>query len=128
MLAMIVEKVSGVSFGTFLHTRIFAPLGMSNTLAYEKGKNTVPHRALGYAKQNGAWVEADQSSTSAVLGDGGIYSNAEDLARWDRALREHTLLTEAEMRAAFTPVKGPGGAKTDDDEPAEYGFGWFLDP
>jgi CubicO group peptidase (beta-lactamase class C family) len=128
MLAMIVEKISGKAFGEFLHERIFVPLGMNNTVAYEKGNNEIPHRALGYTRRNGAWVEADQSSTSAVLGDGGIYSNVEDLAKWDRALREHTLLSEAEMKPAFTPVEVPGGAKTDDGEPAEYGFGWFLDP
>jgi CubicO group peptidase (beta-lactamase class C family) len=128
MLAMIVEKVSGKSFGDFLHERIFAPLGMKNTLAYEKEKNEVPRRALGYTKKNGTWIEADQSSTSAVLGDGGIYSNVEDLAKWDRALRDQTLLSAAEMQPAFTPVKVSGGAKTDDGEPAEYGFGWFLDP
>jgi CubicO group peptidase (beta-lactamase class C family) len=128
MLAMIVEKVSGKPFGEFLHERIFAPLRMTNTLAYEKGKNDVPNRALGYSKKDGAWVEADQSSTSAVLGDGGIYSNVEDLAKWDRALRAHTLLSNAEMQSALTPVEVPGGAKTDDGEPTEYGFGWFLDP
>ena len=128
MLAMIIEKASGKPFGDFLHEHIFAPLGMKNTLAYEKGKNEVPHRAIGYAKQDGAWVEADQSSTSAVLGDGGIYSDVEDLAKWDRALREHALLSAAEMQVAFIPVKVPGGAKTDDGEPTEYGFGWFLDP
>jgi CubicO group peptidase (beta-lactamase class C family) len=128
VLAMIVEKISLKPFGEFLHDRIFAPLGMSNTLAYVKGKNEVPHRALGYTKKDGAWTEADQSSTSAVLGDGGIYSNVEDLTKWDRALREYTLVNAAEMQAAFTPVKVPGGAKTDDGAPTEYGFGWFLDP
>jgi len=128
MLAMIVQKVSGKPFGEFLHERIFVPLGMKNTLAYEKGKNEVPHRAIGYTNKDSQWIEADQSSTSAVLGDGGIYSNLEDLARWDRALREHTLLSAAEMQAAFTPVKVPGGAKKDDGSESEYGFGWFLDP
>ena len=39
---MIVEKVSGKTFGQFLHERIFVPLKMTNTLAYEKGKNEVP--------------------------------------------------------------------------------------
>ena len=48
--------------------------------------------------------ETDQSPTSAVLGDGGIYSSIDDLAKWDRALREHTLLSEAEMQPALTPV------------------------
>ncbi len=128
LLAMVVERVSGKPFGDFLRERIFVPLGMKSTLAYEKGKNEVPHRALGYTKENGNWIEADQSSTSAVLGDGGIYSNVEDLARWDRALRDHTLMTAAEMQPAFAPVKTSGGAKTDDGEPTEYGFGWFLDP
>ncbi len=126
--AMIVEKVAGRPFGEFLRERVFTPLDMKNTLAYEKGENEVLHRALGYTNRDGAWVEADQSSTSAVLGDGGIYSNVVDLAKWDRALREHTLLTAAEMQAALTPVKVPGGAKTDDGDPTEYGFGWFLDP
>ena len=128
MLAMIVEKVSGKSFGTFLRERIFAPLGMKNTVAYEKGKNEVPNRAFGYTNKDSRWIEADQSSTSAVLGDGGIYSNVEDLAKWDRALRVHTLLSAAEIQADFTPVKVPGGAKTEDGTPTEYGFGWFLDP
>lgn len=128
MLAMIVEKVSGKSFGAFLRERIFVPLGMKNTVAYEKGKKEVPNRAFGYTNKDSRWIEADQSSTSAVLGDGGIYSNVEDLAKWDRALRVHTLLSAAEIQAAFTPVKVPGGAKTEDGTPTEYGFGWFLDP
>jgi CubicO group peptidase (beta-lactamase class C family) len=128
ILAMIVEKTAGKPFRMFLHDRIFAPLGMNHTLAYEKGKNEVPNRSLGYTNKDGRWIEADQSSTSAVLGDGGVYSNVEDLAKWDRALRDHALLSASEMRVAFTPVKVPGAAKKDDGTPTEYGFGWFLDP
>lgn len=127
MLAMIVEKVSGKPFAKFLHERIFEPLGMSNTLAYEKGKNEVPQRAFGYTYKDGKWVENDQSSTSAVLGDGGIYSNLRDLAKWDSALRAHTLLSAAEMQAAYTPVNVPGGAKTEVGDATQYGFGWYLD-
>ncbi len=40
VLAMVVEKVSGQPFGDFLHARIFAPLDMTHTVAYEKGKNS----------------------------------------------------------------------------------------
>ncbi len=129
-LAMIVEKVSGKLFGQFLHDRIFAPLKMSHTLAYEKGKNEVPRRAYGHSKQkDGSWQETDQSPTSAVLGDGGIYTSIDDLVKWDRALREHTLLTEAEMQPALTPVEPSGGAaKSESGKLVSYGFGWFLDP
>lgn len=130
VLAMIVEKVSGESFGQFLHDRIFAPLKMNNTLAYEKGKNEVHHRAYGHTKQkDGSMQQTDQSPTSAVLGDGGIYSSIDDLEKWDRALREHTLVSEAEMQPALTPVHTTSSpAKLESGKPVSYGFGWFLDP
>ncbi|HMH00110.1 MAG TPA: serine hydrolase domain-containing protein, partial [Terriglobales bacterium] len=104
VLSMVVEKVSGKAFGQFLQERIFGPLKMQNTIAYERGKNEVPHRAYGHSRKEAGWQETDQSSTSAVLGDGGIYSSLDDLTRWDEALRHHRLLSEAEMRPALTPA------------------------
>ena len=62
---------------------------MKDTLAYRKGKNSVPNRAYGHSRKDGVFVETDQSSTSATLGDGGVYSNLVDLAKWDEALRTH---------------------------------------
>src|SRR6266550_7510764 len=118
VLAMVVEKVSGQGFGQFLQERIFGPLKMQNTVAYERGKNEVPYRAYGHTRTEAGWRETDQSPTSAVLGDGGSYSSLDDLAKWDDGLRHHRLLSEVEMRPALTPAKLPG---------AQYGFGWFLD-
>ena len=138
VLGLIVAKVSGQSFPEFLHQRIFAPLAMNNTVAYVKGSNGVRNRAYGHSIENGAIVETDQSPTSATLGDGGIYSNLEDLGKWDEALSRHTLLSEAEMGAALIPVatsegaphwdSGPGDADPVGGKPVWYGFGWFLDP
>ena len=129
LLGLIVQKVSGQPFGLFLHDRIFMPLKMENTLAFEKGKNVVPHRSLGHTREADGWHQTDQSPTSATLGDGGVYSSLEDLVRWDRALREHTLLNEAEMRPGIIPVKVQEGTPVEPDgTPAEYGFGWFLNP
>ena len=128
VLAQIVEKVSGESFGQFLEERIFAPLKMTTTLAYEKGKNEVPHRAYGHTCEKGGCRETDQSSTSATLGDGGIYTSIDDLAKWDRALRDHTLLSATEMQPALTAVKPTGGPATSPDGPVSYGFGWRVDP
>src|SRR5882762_482139 len=129
LLAMVVEKISGEPFGQFLEERIFAPLEMSNTLAYEKGKNEVPNRAYGNTFENGVWRETDQSSTSATLGDGGVYTSLADLARWDEALRKHTLLAEREMQPALWAVEPSGGpSKEPDGRRVRYGFGWFLDP
>ncbi len=139
VLGSIVARVSGKPFDRFLHDRIFGPLHMSHTLAYMRGKNTVPNRAYGHSKQGERFVATDQSPTSATLGDGGVYSNLEDLAKWDAALESHALLSEAEMRLALTPVKLNGGSEPrwpadagDDNlnpgKPVAYGFGWFLDP
>jgi CubicO group peptidase (beta-lactamase class C family) len=136
VLAMVVEKVSGKSFGQFLQERIFGPLKMQNTIAYERAENEVPHRAYGHSRKGDGWQETDQSSTSAVLGDGGIYSSLDDLAMWDDGLQHHRLLSEVEMRPAFTPVElepagrrryGPAGNTLFRGKPAQYGFGWFLD-
>ena len=127
VLAMIVERVSRQPFGDLLRDRIFVPLKMNGTVAYEKGKNTVSHRAYGHAHEGGAWREMDQSPTSAVLGDGGVYSSLDDLAKWDWALERHSLLSEAEMNPAITPVRVTvGSVQEPDGSPASYGFGWFL--
>jgi CubicO group peptidase (beta-lactamase class C family) len=129
VLAMVVEKISGQSFGDFLRDRIFVPLSMKQTVAYEKGNNTVTNRAYGHTHKGGAWSEQDQSPTSAVLGDGGIYSSLDDLEKWDRALAHHTLLSEVEMKPAITPVSVADGSVLEPDgTPAAYGFGWFLNP
>ena len=125
LLGLVVEKVSGESFPGFLHDRIFSPLKMHNTVAYVRGKIEVPNRALGHSFENGIWKQDDQSPTSATLGDGGVYSSVEDLAKWDGALRHNALLTARNMRAALTPVKAPGVVEPD-GAPAQYGFGWFL--
>lgn len=120
MLALIVQKASGMTFQDFLRNRIFVPLGMNDTLAYVEGGPPVPHRAFGYSEENGRWVRTDQSMTSSVLGDGGIYSSIDDLARWDAALYDDRLLSDASRKAAFTP-------KTRTDDPTvEYGYGWRI--
>lgn len=131
VLAMVVEKTSGMSFGDFLRERIFNPLEMKHTVAHEKGKNEVVNRAYGHTRAANSWRETDQSSTSATLGDGGIYTSLDDLEQWDRALSRHTLLTEKEMAPALTPAVAANAAplqKPDGGLAPLYGFGWFLDP
>src|ERR1019366_4024557 len=86
VLAMMVEKRSGMSFGDFLRQRFCTPLGMTGTLAYEKGRNEVRRRAYGHTRTSAGWSETDQSSTSATLGDGGVYTSLDDLEKWDGAL------------------------------------------
>src|SRR5579863_6701064 len=103
VLGLLIAKVSGSSYREFLQARIFTPLHMDHTLVYQKGINEISNRAYGNTKEGDSFKETDQSATSATLGDGGIYSNLDDLSKWDDALRKHTLLSVAEMQPALTP-------------------------
>jgi CubicO group peptidase (beta-lactamase class C family) len=140
VLGLIVAKVSGEPFADFLKTRIFDKLQMTSTVMYVKGKNVVPNRAYGYNRnERGEFVPSDQSATSATLGDGGVYSNLLDLAKWDDALRNGSLLPAPEMSVGMTPIRltdgsspswpvEPGENNLAPGKPVAYGFGWFLDP
>jgi CubicO group peptidase (beta-lactamase class C family) len=120
LLALVVERVSGRPFARFLRDRVFRPLGMRESVAYEEGISTVPHRAYGHSRDSTGWVRTDQSNTSAVLGDGGIYTSVDELVKWDRALETSRLVSPAMQAQAWTPATLADGRRT------EYGFGWFV--
>lgn len=122
-LAIVAERATGQRFADLLREKIFLPVGMENTIAFENGISTVSNRAYGYEKQGEAWVLADQSMTSAVLGDGGIYTSIADYAKWDRALREMSGSPKSlpAIVRAYTP------AKLNDGKSTGYGQGWFIE-
>ncbi len=109
ILALIVEKASGLSFAEMLKHRIFKPLGMKGTTV-----GPAKNRAYGHARTATGWQRADQSATSAVQGDGGIYSSIHDLAKWANALDKCKLLDCATLQKTWTPSKHG------------YGLGWRI--
>ncbi len=122
ILAMAIEQLSGQRFADFLADGIFAPLGMTHTVAHEEGVSTVYKRAYGYSRSDAGWEFTDQSSTSAVLGDGGVYSSLEDLNRWMQVVEQRaTLVESASLVQALEPMRLSSGDVT------EYGFGWYID-
>jgi CubicO group peptidase (beta-lactamase class C family) len=120
LLALIVELASEKRFADFLREQIFLPLQMNDTVAYEKEISTIAHRAFGYSNNGSSWIQTDQCQTCAVLGDGGIYSSIDDLAKWDAALYDNRLLSLESLRLAFTP------AVRTDDPAIQYGMGWQI--
>lgn len=147
LLAMIVQRASGKTFARFLEENIFSPLRMNATVAFEEGISGVANRAFGHSRAGAAasndwegpspsrhaaiadrqprapvagWTRTDLSLTSAVLGDGGIYSSADDLVLWLRSLDEATILSRSSLDLAFKPwlETGTPGVR--------YGFGWRI--
>jgi len=122
LLALVVEAVSGQTFAEVLKKNIFEPLGMNHTVAFQNGVSTVDNRAFGHSRTDKGFVRTDQSNTSAVLGDGGIYSSVEDLFKWDQDLFANHLISASLRQQSFTPGVLNDGTKT------KYGFGWYIEP
>ena len=124
LLALVVEKASGQAYAEFLRQRLFLPLGMNHTHARTDDGPAIAFRAYGYRQLDGHWQRSDQSLTSAVLGDGGIYSSAEDLARWLAELDTPRVLPAALVSLALSAANPVHGEL----DVSHYGLGWRLHP
>lgn len=116
ILSLVIEKVSGQRYSQFLNENIFVPLKMNHTKVYDESRPIIEHKAIGYNKQK----QLDDYSI-LTTGDGGIYSTAEDLYLFDRALRNFSLVSKRNTSLVYSPPRLANG------EPSNYGFGWFID-
>lgn len=118
LLSYIIESVSGKNYWEFMRERIFTPLGMSKT-ADRDLKFVIPNRATGYELQNNQLTGRDYNLTN-LLGAGAIVSTVLDLAKWDAALRNDTLLKKTSKEQMWTP------ATFTDGKTYPYGLGFRL--
>jgi CubicO group peptidase (beta-lactamase class C family) len=128
-----VQRVAKKSLGQFLHEEIFVPAGMEHTFVYESPQ-AVPeivaarfNRALGYewSEKKELWKPAwgtppDRTEKVLVVGDGSVWSNLEDMAKWDSAVRARKFLKPETWKLALTPAKTRKGKSTG------YGLGWWT--
>ena len=122
LLALVIERASGMAFPDYLRTRIFEPLGMHDSLAYVVGGPEAPRRAWGYSRTPDGWTRTDQNHFSQILGDGGVYSSLGDMARWDAAWNDDRLFSDATRALAFARQVQVSA----DPEPTYYGYGWRV--
>ena len=118
LLGVIIEKVTGKSYEQVLQENIFTPLKMVNT-GYDHHDVILEKRAAGYEKAGNSFVNADYLDMSIPYAAGSLYSTAEDLYLWDRALYGNQLLSKKYMDLFFTPhIKSGNG---------HYAYGWSVD-
>jgi CubicO group peptidase (beta-lactamase class C family) len=119
LMALIVERISGQTFPEFMKERIFKPLKMKRSLVYEAAV-AIPNRSFGFARNNNMKLYAnDQSLTSAIKGDGGVYTSLDDYKRWTHALWKGTLLDlPSVLKRLNFSIKEVTGSF--------YGPGWFY--
>jgi CubicO group peptidase (beta-lactamase class C family) len=81
LAAIIVERVSGLSFQEFTRTRLFAPLGMTHTSWRDDYTQILKGRAIAYTSRNGAF-HTDMPFEN-VYGNGGLLTTVGDLLKWN---------------------------------------------
>ena len=137
LLALLVERRSGVPYEEFLRKNIFEPAGMPNTRCCHIRRDGVPFENYAQATvmEDGRWVaDVDSEEDREVIafdglnGDDYVYTTLFDMLKWDRALREGKVLTLEEQALMYTPMKLNSGedAVYDEEEGLGYGFGWGI--
>jgi len=121
LLGLIAEQVAQKPFHDFMASEVFRPLGMEQSVLYQRGLNDISNRAYGHVRQGDKWVRSDQSLTSAVRGDGGVYTSLPDYRKWLAGIDDKKLLSKESHKAMFSPQ-----VATDRDG-SHYGYGWFID-
>jgi N-acyl-D-amino-acid deacylase len=122
LLASIIEKAAKKPIQDFFREKITTPLGLKNTYAFHLKMGIKPkNRVFGFQRENGKNQLNDLMRYDGVIGDGNIYSSAEDLLKWEQALYTDKLLKIKTLQEAFTPVKLNNGTTY------PYGFGWGID-
>jgi len=107
LLAWVIEAVAGRPFEEVLRARLFEPLGMTRTHA-AAGDRILPGRVPGYDPSGRAGlVPATVPPDGYLLGSGSVWSSAEDLVRWTRALHGD-LLTDGSRSKLMPAAPGYG--------------------
>ena len=135
LLALLVERRSGVPFEDFLQKNIFEPAGMSNTRCCHIRRDGVPFENYARATvyENGKPVADVDSEEDGIVtafdglnGDDYVFSTIFDMLAWDRVLREGRVLTLEEQKLMYTASKLNNGEIAGFGEDSGYGFGWVT--
>jgi CubicO group peptidase (beta-lactamase class C family) len=127
LLARLVEKVSGTTFGTFLGKELFEPLGMKTAWVHESPRPPTAATAVGYTRVDGRWTAtwsaptAEKHEQVLTTGDGSVWVSLDDMVAWDRGLRAGKPLPTASLRRALAPGATLSGRRV------AYAFGWNVE-
>lgn len=125
LLAYVVEKIRGVSFGQVIDELFQTPLGLADT-GPDDPRLVNPGRAQGQISTSKGWRNAQNDALANIDAPREFYSTVKDLDRWATAMQRGEVLDQETLALAFTrhaDVGGWGGL----DPKCGYGYGWFLE-
>jgi N-acyl-D-amino-acid deacylase len=125
VLASVIQAAAGMRVEDFFRATITKPLGLKHTFIHYLNMPVATtagqQRVFGFERKNGKNKLNDLVRLDGVVGDGNVYSSAQDLLKWDQTLYTAKLVSAASLKEAFTPVK------LNDGSTYNYGFGWAIE-
>jgi CubicO group peptidase (beta-lactamase class C family) len=141
LLALLVEKVTGSSFESYVRTHIFKVARMQESYFYRGASKDRPAQQAAHYEYpfffSPQLVNADSIPAlrwrtyhlSGFVGQGNMYTSTGDMLKFDQALYGHRLLRRASIEEMVTPVKLSDGSIASLESSlgkAAYGLGWFV--
>ncbi|SDB58367.1 CubicO group peptidase, beta-lactamase class C family [Flavobacteriaceae bacterium MAR_2010_188] len=119
-LGLVIEKVTGDTYGSFLKKRICDPLKMSSTSVYNY-RTVVPERVSGYRWNNGVLENGEDIPPAAESrADVGIITSLNDMIKWNLALKNTELLNAGSLNQMFS------AGLLNNGKHIPYGYGWYI--
>lgn len=113
LLGLIIEKVTGDSFEAYLNKTIVKPLNLKNT-GVITNKKTIKQLATGYTTTPSGSQKAEYINYNQPFTSGNMYSTANDLQLFCKAVMDFSLLGPELTRATL------------EDNSGNYGYGWGI--
>ena len=115
VLAIIIEKITGQDFPTYMAETIFKPLKMENTYVFSA--KSIDKYTPSY---NARMVPYKIEKYDCIYGDKNVYSTVRDMYLWDKALTEGTYVKESTLEMAYQPQSPINKYHHN------YGLGWRI--
>jgi CubicO group peptidase (beta-lactamase class C family) len=125
LLALIIEKTSGLTYRDYLKKNIFKPAGMTHTKVWnEHAEIFSPATGYSWDSAQNKFTQSgpDENIFFSTEGDGGIYTSVDDYIKWFEALQSDKIFSKKivdEARSIEFTINS--------DKKLGYGYGWFID-
>lgn len=115
LLALLIEKISAVSYPQFIKQTFFIPLHMTNSFVYTGADSARVNPSYDWRG-----TPIPMNALDQVYGDKNIYSTPRDLLKWDRLLASSLLFKSEILQQAYAPYSN--------EKPGirNYGLGWRM--
>lgn len=122
LLGQVIERASGQAYQEFVEKRLLDPAGLDGARFHSK-QSIVPNRVAGYVLSDGKLENVRRDWQYGILSHYGVMASIEDLAAWEKAVVENTVLSQEQLDLAWQPHSQLFAT---DGFSMNYGFGWFV--